>query len=150
MKRIVILVMLLSLVFSGCIFKRKTNYEFLHSADQIDSIVLLDNDDHNTLLDREPDPTVLCVISEDEFESVISTLANIPGNEFINDPPRGYGSVVVRITYSNGDFELIGRHNSSVHLASGRNYAENFLFNQEGFSEFLLKYVDESEFADWP
>ena len=92
----------------------------------------------------------LCVISEDEFESVISTLANIPGNEFINDPPRGYGSVVVRITYSNGDFELIGRHNSSVHLASGRNYAENFLFNQEGFSEFLLKYVDESEFADWP
>ena len=150
MKRIAILVMLLSLVFSGCIFKRKTNYEFLHSADQIVSIVLLDNDDHNTLLAREPNPTVLCVISEEEFESVISTLANIPGNKVINDPPRGYGSVVIRITYSNGDFELIGRHNSSVHLASGRDYSENFLFNQEGFCEFLLKYVDESEFADWP
>lgn len=150
MKRIVILVMMLSLVLSGCIFKRKTNYEFLHSADQIVSIVILDNDDHNPLLEDEPDPTVLCVISEDAFDSVISTLENIPGNEFLNDPPEGYGSVVIRITYSNGDFELIGRHNSSVHLASGRNYSENFLFNQERFCEFLLKYVDESEFADWP
>ena len=41
MKRIAILVMMLSLVLSGCFFKRKTNYEFLHSADQIVSIVIL-------------------------------------------------------------------------------------------------------------
>ena len=141
MKRIAILVMLLSLVFSGCIFRRKTNYEFLHSTDQIVSIDILDNDDHNPLLEDEPDPKVLCVISEDEFDSVISTLANIPGNEFLNDPPEGYGPVVIRITYSNGDFELIGRHNSSVHLASGRIIQKTFCLIKRDFVNSFLSML---------
>lgn len=145
MKRIAILVMMLSLVLSGCSYMLKNNYEFAHGVDQIVSIDILDNDDLNPLLEDDPDPEVLCTISENSFNTFISELTNISGNMFLNDPPKGYGSVVIRIAYSNGDFELIGRHNSSVHLTSGGSYAVAFLFEEEGFNEFLRNYVDEYE-----
>lgn len=60
----------------------------------------------------------------------------------------GWGPVIIRISYTNGEWDELGIHLIAWYSASGRYYAQWCVLDQKQFCQLLLKYVDASVLPD--
>ena len=83
-----------------------TDYDYLHPAEQISQIEILyieESDDSGQFEDA-----VVCVtLSEDQHASFLSDLYELKWYNYANDPPFVTVGACIRITYENGDYEIL-------------------------------------------
>lgn len=152
------LIFALSVSLIGC--GKKMSYQFLHGSDEIQEIQIahieLDYEYQRFYLDRLDDGVVVLADIEDTSEFIEKFSNDVifkKNGLFFGDPSAlGHGDYVIKITYSNGDFELIGHYaQCRVNIAAtergGRIYAGqmgNFGYcSEDDFINFLNLYLDD-------
>lgn len=140
--RLVALLILIAVMLSGCFLRlvnREGPYEFRQGLDQVVSIEILDID-----FDYEGNANnVLMTIDPSMHSEVINGLLELPGIRIGLDPSTTFGPYIFRITYQNGERELIGRDNNGYITPKGKLRVSNYCFYTEPFEEFLFGVLGE-------
>ena len=143
MKRILIilsiLVILILLCMSHCVSR---NYIFSNSAENIISIELLSNS--NEVGNAEEDKLVWQKsLSKDEINCFMAEIYKLETRRCY-PPMWGWGDYVARVTYSNGDIEMLGSGN--IEYVKSGSFATGdgaYAFWRYGaFEEVFLRYLD--------
>lgn len=136
-RTVVLLVIIVLLLF--WIFNTKGPYKFRQDTDRIVSIEILRHDPSYDLSKAR----VLKTIDPSLHQDVINGLLEIPGSRVLLDPPRGFGTYFFRITYQDGECELIGKYNNGYVTPNGSLRETNYSFDKERFDEFLSGLLGE-------
>ena len=143
---IFLIVGLLLCSLNGCLSQTEKVYTYRQSADQIVSIEILrkefDSDTITTPL------YILKSFESSEFQMVLDGLANIPVSFRLNPPATGVGMYIIRITYKNGETDLIGDYNTGYMTADGEIFEERWFFKTEPYYDFISELLGE-EITDY-
>lgn len=136
----------LLLFLAGCSHASST-YQFSNETADIVSIEMLHNqnpygegtDINNIHLIRE--------LEEDEIVPFMTEIYALETDRY-NPPLWGYGEYIAKVTYTNGDIEMLGSLNI-VYIASGAdsNGVSPYFFTGDGFTEVFSEYVDISNLS---
>ena len=126
MKKILLSIILFSFVLLSLTSCSGNPYSFRESIDEIETIEIVSAE--NSL-----EFTVVKTLSETEKEDFLEQFQAIKFYKYFGDPPELYGDSI-KITYSNGDYEMICSYTAE--------YVEN------GVRQFLWKSCDEKVFND--
>lgn len=151
------LIVALSVSLAGC--GKKISYPFLHGSDEIQEIQIahieLDYEYQTFELGRLDDCIVLADIEDtSEFIEKFSNDVLFSKNWFGEPTHLKHGEYVIKITYTNGNFELIGFYAQSIIVQDDRGYKElNGVIYGEGpgrvycskddFMNFINLYLDD-------
>ena len=138
-KTVVILILIMTLGLSGCHVREE--YKLLHSADEISAVEIV-----TVLFDEEgiADLQVKACISD--VKVFMKDFRSVPCYVYFGDPiglkKNPSGIDVIRITYQNGDYELIDYNGQSEYTQErGFDYYAGFNgFDEEQFEELIEKY----------
>ena len=142
-KTVVCLVLFICLLFSSCSLPK--TYELLNPADEIDEISIV----KLTFEDREMVQTKLQKVEDKEL--FLQEFNEIRCYKKIGDPTgateEGVENVVFKISYSNGEYELIDWAGQSVYtLKNGLRYYSGFSgFDKAEFESLMNRYSTEKQ-----
>ena len=141
----IMLIVLILMFISGC--DRRVEYEFLQPNENISKIdfVLVGND--NNFFKKE-DPyefpnqtTVIKELGKEEFEEFLIDFNKLNCYKYFTDPGRVFpGYQAVKITYINGDFELINVDGQASYKNGKYKEYGYYYFHDEPFQELINKY----------
>lgn len=141
MKRLVICILLLALILSGCV--RRVPPSLVQPEDQVVSIEILDVYRWHEHTPGDPLPEgileVVCEISN--HEEILNALHQLPRYRPLGDPLLGFHGHTIRITYQDGSFEMIGEACSYYETPDGEWHYKHDRFNHETFEDFLSTYI---------
>ena len=149
LKRFIVLAVAFALLCSltGCfyvVFDRY--YELAQDTDQITSIGIYEHTGDNKLSD-----TALASLDSAEFEGFVTALEKLPFKNAMvislaaSDPSFYFGKYVVKITYSNGAYELISDSDYQEYYDSnGVMDYHHYALSSDKWEKFLSTYMDES------
>lgn len=142
MKKIAFILILLVLFIASVGCQVKSNYVFIHSESEISKIEI-----GKVELVRDADEYLVNVKSEKELysEDIINLLVDfkkITCYKRVTDP----GSIrsnetAIKITYSNGDFEIISKDSQASFIGESYKYSGFYYFERDEFIELLNKYL---------
>ena len=81
-------------------------------------------------------------LNEEEIESLCADIQDLKCYKIFGDHPTGFGSVIVYITYSDGQAEVIGPSNTARVDATGKWHLDVYYFDEEPFLAMIAKYTD--------
>lgn len=87
--------------------------------------------------------SVLYEIPEESFGEFIDLFSNMPCRKGFLDCPTEFGVLAIRITYINGDIEMIG-HGNNAYFTDDQDYYGTYYFSYDDFRELFSHYVDET------
>ena len=123
-------------------------YEFVHPMDEIVSIELLYNGNTNGSGTDESKFRLLNSLSEDDMTLFMNEVYQLETSYCINPPPRGYGLYIARVTYSNGDVEMLGtRHIEFIPSGAEPTGVGAYYFAGDAIDKLILQYVNSSDAA---
>ena len=137
MKKYIIYISLIVLVLifmSGC--EKKAEYEFLQPNENIVKIeYVTDWYNNETILINE--------LSKDKTEKFLIDFKNIDCYTYFTDPGSiEPGEDAIKITYTNGEFELINRTGQELYKDEKFKYLGLYYFDSEQFQDFINKYFE--------
>ena len=148
-KKLFIFITLLAIVLSvsgcGVLYKTffKTEYEFLQDVSQIHAIEIGIMEDTQTQLPTDPPSFAVMHIVEDH-KTFLKEFSKVDCFSRFTDPTGiRPGSIVFRITYVNGDYEIIHSHGQSK--CEGGTYVYwygYYYFDNNQFETFLGTYIN--------
>lgn len=149
MKRVisVILILCLAVGLSGCV-SYAVRYECMGEAEDIAEIAVYDlREGWTDTLDEDMEP--MGYVDSDSFASFVRELEDFPFVDQIllmlvpSDPSFVYGGYVVRITYEDGSYELIGTAGWQSRHAGGKYVGgSHYSCDREKWAAFVLKYLE--------
>ena len=137
----IILCMILLFVVEGCAYEGR--YPFRQNADKIEKVEICQYDS------RTQTPTPIVLLSENEGQKLVAELAIMkckmasPG-----DRSRYYGLLLICITYSNTEIEMIGLESIGFVDADGKKGLTNYFFDARNLYDLIVKYVDPALLPD--
>ena len=143
---IVSIVAVLCILFCGSISKSNSYYEFRNSTESIVSIELQYNYNELGLGTEQDNIHSIRMLTQDEIPVFMEEACKIPVKECY-PPWWGWGCYIAKVTYSNGDVEVLGSHN--IEYIPSRNTAFGtgvYTFAGDRFEEVFSKYIDSDEF----
>lgn len=145
-RNICICVLLLCML-SGCFLRdRTTPYEFRQEFDQIASIEILRKETDSVLTDT---PThIIYTLNEADYKSFLDRLMEIEGGYAGSEPGTGFGMYMIRITYQDGEMEMIGNYNNGYITPSGEVHQDVYRFDANQYYAFLSDVLGK-EITDW-
>ncbi len=137
----IILVVYVSLICFLCICAMVINpeYSYRQSADQIIAIEILKNPEVRT----DAPMHVLKTLDPSEFQMVLDGLDSIQAHYKNGDPFYGFGMYVIRITYQNGEIDIIGNYNTGYITVDGQLHQERFYFKREPYYDLISEILGE-------
>ena len=134
------LFVLVFLLLSNISCRVKETYNFLNSSEKITNISIV-------TLSFENDELIQTTIANIENKSTfLDDFSQIKCHVYFGDPcaatPEGTPDTVVKITYENGEYELINWNGQSTYTVErGFNYYAGFsIFDEEPFKLLISKY----------
>ena len=128
-------ILLLVCMFSGCIFVTSEPYEFRQAFDQIMSIEILKKEYDTASID---DPmNFIYTVDPSLHRSFIDDLIKIEGGRMGLDPTTGFGVYIIRITYKDGEMEMIGNYSNGYITPDGIVHEDVYMFKREQYYAFL-------------
>lgn len=118
-------------------------YEFPNQNIPIDKIELIHNQNPYGQGIDENNFVILKELTESEAASFMRKVYELETKQFGPPPLWGYGSYIARVTYINGDTEMLGSNNITF-IEQGNEslgYGEYF-FLGSGFEELFKQFVD--------
>lgn len=118
-------------------------YEMLHNSSEIESIQIVTKVSYN-IQQNQWDYEEVCTV--EDVQAFAEELLAIDTNRILNDPPQmSETAYVARITYTNGDCELISNRNQRRLYSDGTSRERNYSFDSDSFDALLLKYMEMAE-----
>ena len=149
MKRVILVMLMLCLAvgLSGCV-SCGVNYECMGEAEDITEIAVYDlREGWTDTLDEKMEP--MGYVDSDSFAPFVQELEDFPFVEQIllmlvpSDPSFVYGGYVVRITYEDGSYELIGTAGYQSRHAGGKYVGgSHYSCDREKWEAFVLNYLE--------
>ncbi|WMJ23162.1 hypothetical protein RBG61_00460 [Paludicola sp. MB14-C6] len=145
----VLIVILISIFgITGC--NTTTDYKFIQSNDKIakiEIVIISDAGDHdgNLLSEVQPITDVKKELIEEDGKNLIEDLKIVDCYK-IHNPPRYIitGLEAIKISYDNGDYELISYRAQASYQNGIYNRASRHGFDKDQFNKLLDKYLDEN------
>ena len=137
-----ILICIFCVLLSGCGFfpvVRKP-YSFKQEIANVYSIEIV-RKLYDTL-DPIGEVEVETTLQEDLYDGFMEALVLIDGNYVLEGAAFNFGKYIVRITYFNGEVELISEYNSGYVTPEGILVQEHYWFDHDQFYALLAKYVE--------
>ena len=138
-KTVIVIVVLLGSILTGC-YSRVGSFPLRQSVENMSKIELLMD---FTPVGEGTEFTVLQEISKENHETFINELLGLECRKVFGDMPTDFGVIAIRITYVDGNIEMIG-HGNNAYFTEDRNYYGAYYFQYEDFKELFSHYVDES------
>ena len=145
--KIVILLMLLSLLLTGCFFSTKATYTFRQSFDQIEKIEILKKEYDSIRIDTPMN--VIKELNPEEWQIIVDKLLSADGSIRRWEPGTGFGFYIIRISYKNGEAEMIGAYNNGYILPNGKIIQDFYVFDYVQFHRILSEILGQ-EITDVP
>ena len=125
----------------GC--SRPAPYEMLHNSSEIEAIQIVTKVSYN-IQQNQWDYEEVCTV--EDVQAFAEELLAIDTHRILNDPPQmSETTYVARITYTNGDCELISNRNQRLLYSDGASRERNYSFDSDSFDALLLKYMEMAE-----
>lgn len=138
---------LLVCMLSGCFLRdRAMPYEFRQAFDQIASIEILRKETDSVLPDT-PTQTIH-TLNEAQYKVFLDGLQKIEGGRAGSEPGTGFGMYMIRITYKDGEMEMIGNYNNGYITPDGEVHQDVYRFDARQFYAFLSDVLGK-EITDW-
>lgn len=147
MKNRLLSILLMSiLVFSGCFFNTAEPYQFRQGLDQITTIEILRKEYDSTNTDTPMN--VIHTVDSSVHMDFVDDLLKIEGGRIGLDPGTGFGMYIIRITYKDGEIEMIGNYNNGYITPDGKLHQDIYAFDAKQFYAFLSDVLGK-EITDW-
>lgn len=130
-------------ILNGCNMKSAT-YEFTNSMEEIISIELLHNRNEGGVGTDEENIDLIYELNEEEFESFMDDIYDLETARCY-PPFWGYGDYIAKVTYSNGDVEMLGSLHIEFIPSEGvdlAGYGDYFFKDAEAFIQILEEYCE--------
>ena len=137
---LIVVILLVILIVFCKITNMEEEYRYLHDISSIKSIEIV-KVEPITIEQDEPDQEILYTVNDinqflEEFSQIYCTSMSPP------DKIR-YDSPVIKITYQNGDYELIDAYGQSEFINGVYFVYEGiYYFDKEQFADFINQFVD--------
>lgn len=86
--------------------------------------------------------TPICRIEAEDQDRFLDDFQELEARWIFNDPFTDLGELVIRVTYQNGDVDLIGYCNN-IRVQDGKEDYENWYFDEEEFKALFDAYAGE-------
>ena len=143
-----ITVAILGLLFYGCccfIFGAfHQPYKFRQDYDQIAKIEIVKKRiDRIDMVGYDPATLVILkTLDTSEHRTFIDELVKVEGSRVGMDPSEGFGRHIIRITYRDGEVELIGHYNNGYISVDGKLHQDCYSMDKDQFLGFLSKVLE--------
>ena len=141
-----LIIILFWAILCGCSMTLDLEYSYRQSADQIVAIEILRKEYDSVRTDTPMH--VLKEFESSEFQTVLDGLGNVPVTRRLNPPGTGFGLYIIRITYQNGEADLIGNYNTGYITTDGQLYQESYFFHTEPYYDLISALLGE-EITDY-
>ena len=139
--RVVLLLFLISIMISGCFFITEEPYEFRQEFDEIVSIEILKKEYDS--INADTPMNVIKVIESADHRALIDDLLAAKGSRIGLDPSTGFGMYIIRITYQDGEMEMLGNYNNGYITPDGELREDVYCFDREQYYAIISKYLGE-------
>lgn len=140
-KNILALCLLIVFIFSGCsLIVKKAPYSFRQSVDQIEAIEILKKIDVSG--DTNLSVEIIKELDKEQHQGIVNDILSADGNYVAEGAGSGFGPYIIRITYKNGEIELIGEYNNGYAAPGGEINQGIYWFNKEHFYAIISQYVE--------
>lgn len=137
-----LLIVLLALCLCRCFF-RSEEYEFQNTLDMVVSVELLYNQNESSDGYDSFDFTPIKVLDSKEIELFMADVYQLETARCGTPPRRGYGWYIAKVTYSNGDVEMLGSYNIEyIPYGEDQTGVGIYYFVDDTFEEVFSNYVD--------
>lgn len=146
--RAIVLTVIFVCILTGCtmILFPDEPYEFRQAFDQIVSIDILKKEYDSTSTDTPMN--VLKTIDPSLHKDVIDSLSQAPGGRSGMPPGTGFGLYIIRITYQDGEQEMIGNYNTGYILPNGEIHQDIYCFETIAYYKLISRFLGE-EITDY-
>lgn len=132
--KVVLCSFLIVLIFAGC--STQVVYPFMQSEENIVAIDIIYADPYSYTEDYGALMPVFSV-SPEHWQRFIADFEEIPCKHAPMDPLQGHSGEVIRITYADGGYEVIGPY-AGLHVDSKDNWIyKDYYFEKDIFAEFV-------------
>ena len=132
---LLVFVLLIAVAFTGCNFIDYT-YSLDQSMDNIQKVELCS-------YDYESNSTSLIIeLDMETGKALLTEITALTCRKYFGDHTSDYGPVVLYITYTNGEAEVIGMCNSASVDLTGEWWISIYYFDDIQWCNTVLKYVD--------
>lgn len=142
----VIFFMLVFLVLSFLSNRIPKHYIFQNPIDQIESIELLYNQNDGGEGINTSNICSIRMLDQNEVQPFMKAIYRLE-TRIAYPPPSGWGCYIAKISYCNGDVEILGSYNieyiSVGHSPTG---IGTYFFTGKAFEELFAKYIDVTEY----
>lgn len=137
-KKCLVFLALLLVLLTGC--NRNRVYPFAYSSDQISNIEIVNIPASSFMRggDLQDITSVKTVFAED-WEALLSDFHEVRCYKYFNDPPTILEGLGIRITYTDGSYDIVGSHTGCYILGEDIKYRW-YGFDQEAFLNFIEEY----------
>lgn len=145
--RIVLIALLVLLVCHSCFGNNR--YRFPNPLEEIEKVELLYNPNRFSAEDPVYEFVLMRELQSEEVAPFMTEIYQLKTDKYGPPPRRGYGWYIVRVTYSNGDVEMLGSYNIA-YIRSGKPQHSTgiYYFPDNGLTELLKNYVNLSEYPE--
>lgn len=141
MKQVIIMILIL-LILTGCSRIPET-YQFTAPIDSIKSIELIQNNNPNGEGTNEEFFVILKSLDKTDSEDFMHAVYEIPTKRVGTPPPWGYGPYFARVTYSNGDIDILGVWNLEfIESGTSPSGVGDYKFADDKFEQLFFEYAE--------
>lgn len=121
--------------------KMSSSYSFACSMEHVDRIELLENKSVDAFSLEEDAFLLIRILDDDEIESFMTGIYEIETSYCISPPLRGYGRYIAKITYDNGDVEMLGtRHIEHIKSGADPTGVGAYYFIGDSIEQLILSF----------
>ena len=139
--RIVGIVISVICILSGCFLISNEPYTFRQEFEQIVSIEILKKESDS--ISPYTPMHVIKTINPAMHKELIDALLKIEGSRIGLEPGTGFGVYIIRITYKDGEMEMLGDYNNGHITADGKLHEDIYAFNSEQYYQVISNFLGE-------
>lgn len=145
-KNIALLIVILLVVFAAfCGCQKKTYvYPLEQDLDNVEKVELCRYTYHTS----DPLISSIAVLDNSEADSLLQNLGTLECYRHFGDHTQDFGEIVVKITYTDGQAEVIGSWNTGRVDTEGKLWLTGYYFDEEAWKALLLKNISPDILAD--
>ena len=132
--KLIAAVLLVMLVLAGC--KAGETYPFTQAEEDIAAIELI----YVERYEQPSDYSVLdavATVEQSQWQESLSRFRQIRCESYFNDPPQGDTGMLIRITYADGGYEVIGNRCGLYVNPKGQRTYKYYHFEEKAFAALV-------------
>ena len=138
----ILILAMLMVVFVGCENKEEF-YDFRQDLENVEKVSIFANDPETDTR------TLITDLEKGNGKELTNILATMKCRKYFpGDHPRYYGLLIIALTYTDGEIELIGLYNIGWVTPDGVEYLTSCYFDDKEVYDLICRFVDPEMLPD--